>query len=62
MSTKSYKLQLSSMHESLLNAHWLRPETAMWRAEDILSMKSMNIKFKKKSLDLGCGDGIFTYI
>ena len=50
------------MLENLLNAYWLRPETAMWRAADILTMKSMNIKLKKKSLDFGCGDGIFTYI
>ncbi|MDO8291981.1 MAG: class I SAM-dependent methyltransferase [Gallionella sp.] len=45
---------------ALLNVFWLRPETAMWRAIDINAMKSFN--FTSPSLDLGCGDGIFSFI
>ena len=43
-----------------LNVFWIRPETALWRACDaeILS----RIKFKQPSLDMGCGDGIFSFI
>jgi SAM-dependent methyltransferase len=45
---------------ALLNVFWLRPETAMWRAIDINAMKSFN--FSSPSLDLGCGDGVFSFI
>ena len=45
---------------ALLNVFWLRPETAMWRAIDINAMRSFNFTFP--SLDLGCGDGIFSFI
>ena len=44
----------------LLNVFWLRPETAMWRAVDIEAMR--NFVFRGSSLDLGCGDGIFSFI
>jgi len=62
LNTKYSKFQLSDILENLLNVHWLRPETVLWRAIDILTMRSMDIKFKKETLDFGCGDGIFTYI
>jgi SAM-dependent methyltransferase len=45
---------------ALLNVFWLRPETAMWRAIDINAMKSFS--FSSPSLDLGCGDGVFSFI
>jgi len=44
----------------LLNVYWLRPETALWRSIDIEIMK--DFKIKGKSLDLGCGDGILSFI
>ncbi len=44
----------------LLNAFWLRPETAMWRELDIRAMASF--EFRSPSLDLGCGDGLFSFI
>lgn len=44
----------------LMNVYWLRPETALWRAVDMETMK--NFDFKGKSLDLGCGDGVFSFI
>jgi SAM-dependent methyltransferase len=44
----------------LLNAYWLRPETALWRAIDIRAMRSF--QFRSPSLDLGCGDGLFSFI
>jgi len=46
--------------EQLLTAFWLRPETALWRAIDIHAMR--NFKFAGRSLDLGCGDGTFSFI
>lgn len=46
--------------EKFLNAYWLRPETAMCRTLDVESMK--NFKFVSPSLDLGCGDGTFSFL
>lgn len=45
---------------TLLNAYWLRPETALWRACDILAMR--DFRMNAPSLDLGCGDGVFSFI
>lgn len=49
-----------SMLKELLNIYWLRPETALWRTIDIEVMKEFNIK--GNSLDLGCGDGVLSFI
>lgn len=46
--------------DALLNAFWLRPETALWREIDIRAMEPFAVK--APSLDLGCGDGIFSFI
>lgn len=46
--------------DELFNVFWLRPETALWRELDIRAMRSF--KFRSPSLDLGCGDGIFSFI
>jgi SAM-dependent methyltransferase len=46
--------------EELLNVYWLRPETALWRSIDIAVMDGFC--FQTPSLDLGCGDGIFSFI
>lgn len=46
--------------EQLLTAFWLRPETALWRAIDIDAMR--DFKFAGRSLDLGCGDGTFSFV
>ena len=51
---------MHSTFDQLLNAFWLRPETALWRELDIAAMK--NFHFESPSLDLGCGDGIFSFI
>lgn len=50
----------STTFDELLNAFWLRPETALWRELDIHAMTSF--EFRSPSLDLGCGDGIFSFI
>ena len=50
---------MSTLKE-LLNVYWLRPETALWRAIDIEVMKNFDIC--GNSLDLGCGDGVLSYI
>ena len=45
--------------QNFLNLYWLRPETAVWRTLDVLQIK--NIKFKKPIIDIGCGDGNFSF-
>jgi len=52
--------ELDDKLRALLNVFWLRPETAMWRAIDINAMNSFD--FISPSLDLGCGDGVFSFI
>ena len=49
-----------SILKELLNVYWLRPETALWRALDIETMK--DFKVTGRSLDLGCGDGVLSFI
>lgn len=51
---------MKEMLRKFLNAYWLRPETAMWRTLDVESMK--NFDFISPSLDLGCGDGTFSFL
>lgn len=50
----------SATFEQLLNAFWLRPESALWREIDIRAMAPF--EFRSPSLDLGCGDGIFSFV
>src|SRR5437879_3189197 len=50
----------STTFDELLNVFWLRPETALWREIDIRAMAPF--VFRSPSLDLGCGDGIFSFI
>jgi SAM-dependent methyltransferase len=45
---------------SLLEYFWLRPETAVWRALDFAALDG--IEFRRPSLDLGCGDGAFSFM
>lgn len=46
--------------KQLLNVFWLRPETALWREIDIRTMS--DFEMRSPSLDLGCGDGTFSFI
>jgi len=46
--------------DELLSVFWLRPETALWRELDIRAMQAF--EFRSPSLDLGCGDGIFSFV
>lgn len=50
----------SSTFEQLLSMFWLRPETAMWRELDMRAMSSFEVS--SPSLDLGCGDGVFSFL
>ena len=45
--------------QNFLNIHWIRPEVAMWRTLDSIQLKK--IQFKKPMIDLGCGDGTFSF-
>jgi SAM-dependent methyltransferase len=49
----------SEVLRNFLNLYWVRPETAFWRTLDVLQMQS--IKFKKPIIDIGCGDGSFSF-
>lgn len=42
------------------NIGWLRPETALWDA--IASVTISKSKFLTPSLDLGCGNGLFSFV
>jgi len=44
---------------NFLNLYWIRPETALWRTLDVIQLR--NIKFDKPIIDLGCGDGNFSF-
>lgn len=46
--------------DQLLSIFWLRPETALWRSIDIRTMG--DFRFREPSLDLGCGDGLFSFV
>ena len=45
---------------SLMEHYWLRPETAVWRTIDCLALD--DVKFRAPILDIGCGDGVFSFI
>lgn len=45
---------------SFMDLYWLRPETALWRTLDCAAL--MNVDFKGRILDLGCGDGLFNFV
>lgn len=47
--------------QQLLEIHWLRPETALWRSFDCLLMEKFGEPFGV-SADLGCGDGTMSFI
>jgi len=51
---------MTTTFDALLNVFWLRPETALWRELDIRAMRTF--EFRGPSLDIGCGDGIFSFI
>ena len=44
---------------AFLGLYWLRPETAVWRTLDCLALAE--VAFKAPILDLGCGDGLFSF-
>ena len=43
-----------------LNAFWLRPEVALIKTHEYLALKQLHVN--EPSLDIGCGDGIFSFI
>jgi len=45
----------------LLQIHWLRPETALWRTFDCLLMEQYG-RISGRAADLGCGDGTMSFI
>lgn len=53
-------MMMKEVLRGFLNAYWLRPETALWRTLDVESMK--NFQFASPSLDIGCGDGTFSFL
>lgn len=57
MKDKSFHSDILKAH---LNAAWLRPESALWDA--VASSHILRHKITPPSLDLGCGNGIFSFI
>lgn len=51
---------MDSILHNFLNVYWLRPESALWRTLDVEAMK--DFRFESPSLDLGCGDGNFSFL
>lgn len=45
--------------QNFLNLHWIRPEVALWRTMDVINLK--NVPFSNPMIDLGCGDGTFSF-
>ncbi|HLP97553.1 MAG TPA: methyltransferase domain-containing protein [Sideroxyarcus sp.] len=45
----------------LLQIHWLRPETALWRTFDCLLMEKYG-GISGRAVDLGCGDGTMSFV
>lgn len=45
--------------KNFLNIYWLRPETAIWRSIDAIKLNKIPIV--KPVLDMGCGDGTFSF-
>ena len=43
-----------------MNVYWLRPETALWRSLDCMALQ--DVKFLNPIVDIGCGDGLFSFI
>ena len=43
-----------------LNVYWLRPENALWRSVNCMAME--DLEFPEPSLDLSCGDGMFSFL
>ena len=45
-----------------LNVYWLRPEHALWFAYDYMAIDKVRGMFRSPSLDLGCGDGVTSFL
>ena len=43
-----------------LNAFWLRPEVALIKTHEYMALEQM--PFDEPAIDIGCGDGIFSFI
>lgn len=49
------------LKENFFSHFWVRPETALWRSLDALALNRLCPEFES-GLDLGCGDGIFSFL
>jgi SAM-dependent methyltransferase len=52
---------MNSYLSQLLQIHWLRPETALWRTFDCMLMEKFG-SVGGNSIDLGSGDGTMSYL
>src|SRR3990167_6800683 len=60
MNMSTRRIVLTNFLKEHLNVWWLRPESALWDA--IASTATAQYDIKAPSLDLGCGNGIFSFI
>ncbi len=49
----------SQVVNNFLNIYWIGGQDALWRSLDVLELK--DIPFKRPILDLGCGNGVFSF-
>ncbi len=50
----------ATMLRRFLEAYWLRPENALWMT--LRSEALSKLTFQHRSIDLGCGDGVFSFL
>ena len=50
----------ATMLRRFLEAYWLRPENALWMT--LRSDALARVAFRHASIDLGCGDGVFSFL
>lgn len=53
-------IQSRNWLRTFLNYVWLRPENALWRSLNCQSLEGLT--FEEPSLDLSCGDGLFSFL
>ncbi len=58
-SDSAMKVLRKSYLSRFLSIYWLRPETALWRTLDCMALHE--VEFISPIIDIGCGDGLFSF-
>ena len=54
--------EFDNIIRNIFEAMWLRPEAAIWRAREIQLIRESQFDFFGRSIDIGGGDGTFTFL